>query len=395
MKNFLKKMTLKQKLIVALIIVVILDILDFTLGKLGVCVLFRGEFFCLKLYAFTIVTYKFLNILTNNDKYISKFGTFFLCFSSPVLARINFDLVTLSELFIIFLNKYFDNKNVVQKDEKSKRKNIIFSIIGMILSTIAYVLSSDFSLQFPLIYLFIGLAIWTILKQDKKYWKNSFGIGGIALVVLYVIYFLIGKYTNLYVSASSSNIATSSYLFSFPYSFLMPYTNYGNKVLYYSLLHLFPLPLIMAGIYSFKNDDSKHDSFFITMMAVTVFEIVMTLNTLPNIVKTHTGFAYSNGVDVAFAIGLLNLYILYYMWSNVKEKLFKKKSIGINIVLALVVITNLIPNPFFDRRYLYLFVAITTALEFLAINYTNPKYIKAAMWLFTILTIWGLPALFI
>ena len=122
MKTFLKNKTMKQKIIFALIIAVILDVLDIVLGRLGICVLFRGEFFCLKLCAFTFVTYKFLNLLTNDNKYVSKFGTFFLCFSSVILARINFDLITLGELFIIFLNKYFENKGVVTKDTKIAKK---------------------------------------------------------------------------------------------------------------------------------------------------------------------------------------------------------------------------------------------------------------------------------
>ena len=397
MKTFFKNISLKHKLIIALVVAIILDVLDVVLGKVGICVLFRGEFFCLKLYAFTFVTYKFLNILTNNNKYISKFGTFFLCFSSVVLSRINFDLITLGELFIIFLNKYYDNKNIVKKDinTKSLKKNNAICIIGMILSVIAYILSSEFSLQFSLLYLFVGLTIWTILRQDKKYWKKSFLIGFVSLAILYGIYALIGKYTNLYTLVNSNEANASTNLFSYQYSFLMPYTNYENKIAYYSLIHLFPFPLIMAGIYSFKHDDSKHDSFFITMMLVVALEIMMTLTFVPDVVKLYTGFKYINGIDLAFSIGLLNLYILYYIWSNIKEAFFQKQIYGIYVILAIVVISSFMPNPFFERKYLYLFVAITTALDYMTLNCNNPKYLKITMWLYTILTIWGIPALFI
>ena len=101
MKTFLDKISTKQKIITLLIIAIVLDALDIVLGKMGIFVLFRGEFFLLKLLALIFVTYKFLNILTGENKTIAKFGTFFLCFSTAVLARINFDLITLGELFII------------------------------------------------------------------------------------------------------------------------------------------------------------------------------------------------------------------------------------------------------------------------------------------------------
>ena len=95
MKKFLSKISTKQKMMILLIIAIVLDALDIVLGRMGIVVLFRGEFFLLKLYALVFVTYKFLNILTGENKTIAKFGTFFICFSTAVLARINFDLITL------------------------------------------------------------------------------------------------------------------------------------------------------------------------------------------------------------------------------------------------------------------------------------------------------------
>ena len=84
MKSFFKNLSLKQIVTITLVLAAALDIVDIVLGKLGIFVLFRGNFFALRLYAMIFVTYKFINILTNENKYISKFGTFFICCSTAV-----------------------------------------------------------------------------------------------------------------------------------------------------------------------------------------------------------------------------------------------------------------------------------------------------------------------
>lgn len=397
MKKFLSKISTKQKMMILLIIAIVLDALDIVLGRMGIVVLFRGEFFLLKLYALVFVTYKFLNILTGENKTIAKFGTFFICFSTAVLARINFDLITLGELFVIFLNRFYDNSSVVSKEKNPNTKKVNhICILGMIISAISFIISSDFSLQFSLIYVFIALAIWTILKQDKKIWKKSFLVTFISLIVLYGIYILIGRFTALYgiENQEENNISLTTAMFSYPFSFLMPYTNFANKTSYYSLLNLFPLPLILAGIYSFKNDNSKHDYLFIPMMFVTVFEIVV-FNIMPNVVKVYTGIGYSTIIDIAFAIGLLNMYLLYYIWGNIKETMFKKQIYGIYLILGIVIVMYFAGGMILGRKYMYLYVVIGTLLDFLAINYDKPKYVKATMWIYTILTLWGIPALFL
>ena len=397
MKKFLSKISTKQKMMILLIIAIVLDALDIVLGRMGIVVLFRGEFFLLKLYALVFVTYKFLNILTGENKTIAKFGTFFICFSTAVLARINFDLITLGELFVIFLNRFYDNSSIVSKEKNPNTKKVNhICILGMIISAISFIISSDFSLQFSLIYVFIALAIWTILKQDKKIWKKSFLVTFISLIVLYGIYILIGRFTALYgiENQEENNISLTTAMFSYPFSFLMPYTNFANKTSYYSLLNLFPLPLILAGIYSFKNDNSKHDYLFIPMMFVTVFEIVV-FNIMPNVVKVYTGIGYSTIIDIAFAIGLLNMYLLYYIWGNIKETMFKKQIYGIYLILGIVIVMYFAGGMILGRKYMYLYVVIGTLLDFLAINYDKPKYVKATMWIYTILTLWGIPALFL
>jgi uncharacterized BrkB/YihY/UPF0761 family membrane protein len=266
----------------------------------------------------------------------------------------------------------------------------------MIISAISFIISSDFSLQFSLIYVFFALTIWTILKQDKKKWKKSFLVTFISLVIIYGIYLLIGKFTSLYgiENQEENTISLSTALFSYPLSFLMPYTNFANKMSYYSLLSLCPFPLILAGIYSFKNDNSEHDCLFMPMMFVAAFEIVI-FNIMPSVVKIYTGIGFSTIVDISFAIGLLNLYLIYYIWGNIKEPMFKKPIYGIYLILGIVLVMYYTGGMILEKKYMYLYVAFATLLDYLAINYDNPKYVKATMWMYTILTLWGIPALFL
>ena len=130
------------------------------------------------------------------------------------------------------------------------------------------------------------------------------------------------------------------------------------------------------------------------MMFVTVFEIVV-FNIMPNVVKVYTGIGYSTIIDIAFAIGLLNMYLLYYIWGNIKETMFKKQIYGIYLILGIVIVMYFAGGMILGRKYMYLYVVIGTLLDFLAINYDKPKYVKATMWIYTILTLWGIPALFL
>ena len=89
------------------------------------------------------------------------------------------------------------------------------------------------------------------------------------------------------------------------------------------------------------------------------------------------------------------MYVLYYIWGNIKEPMFKKPIYGIYLVLAIVTGMYFAGGMILEKKYMYLYTVIATLLGYLAINYNKPKYVRATMWIYTILTLWGIPALFL
>lgn len=393
MKN--KKIDTKYILMIIGVIALIVDV---------ICIKFsfwKTDFFCIRLLALLISTNIFLKQLTNNDKVVSKWGTIIIGLSSAVLSGISFDLITFGEIFIIFLNKVTDSEVSKTESEKEKKIKKILYILGMIISAFAYLFKFDLSLEISLGYVFLALAIWVLIKNRKKYklnLKNVFiTIGIVAFITAVSI--LVELNTGLFSQASDvckNNIIGNgiTYNFSYIYNFLLPYKDTGMNSNLASMISVFPVPVILALVYLYKKE--KHEEFLFPMICVITIEFVWSMISLPNIIGNITGLSLVSIKDSTLGVALANVYMFLYMYSNVEEQAVSFTA-AIRLTLLILVMNFFVrlPNAYSAKIYSYIFAIVLTLESFLMLCYTDKKYKKVSLWVMGLLTIIGLPIVFL
>lgn len=393
MKN--KKIDTKYILMIIGVIALIVDV---------ICIRFsfwKTDFFCIRLLALLISTNIFLKQLTNNDKVVSKWGTIIIGLSSAVLSGISFDLITFGEIFIIFLNKVTDSEVSKTESEKDKKIKKILYILGMIISAFAYLFKFDLSLEISFGYVFLALAIWVLIKNRKKYklnLKNVFiTIGIVAFITAVSI--LVEVNTGLFSQASdickNNRIGNGlTYNFSYIYNFLLPYKDTGINSNLASMISVFPVPVILALVYLYKKE--KHEEFLFPMLCVITLEFVWSMISLPNIIGNITGLSLVSIKDVTLGVALANIYMFLYMYSNIEEQALSFVS-SIRLTLVILVLNFFVkmPNAYSAKIYSYIFAIVLTLESFLMLCYTDKKYKKVSLWVMGLLTIIGLPIVFL
>lgn len=393
MKN--KKIDTKYILMIIGVIALIADV---------ICIRFffwKTDFFCIRLLALLISTNIFLKQLTNNDKVVSKWGTIIIGLSSAVLSGISFDLITFGEIFIIFLNKVTDSEVSKTESEKDKKIKKILYILGMIISAFAYLFKFDLSLEISLGYVFLALAIWVLIKNRKKYklnLKNVFiTIGIVAFIAIVSI--LVEVNTGLFSQArdicKNNRIDNGlTYNFSYIYNFLLPYKDTGMNSNLASMISVFPVPVILALVYLYKKE--KHEEFLFPMICVITIEFVWSMISLPNIIGNITGLSLVFIKDATLGVALANVYMFLYMYSNVEEQALSFVS-SIRLTLVILVLNFFVKTPiaYSAKIYSYIFAIVLTLESFLMLCYTDKKYKKVSLWVMGLLTIIGLPIVFL
>lgn len=393
MKN--KKIDTKYILMIIGVIALIVDV---------ICIRFsfwKTDFFCIRLLALLISTNIFFKQLTNNDKVVSKWGTIIIGLSSAVLSGISFDLITFGEIFIIFLNKVTDSEVSKTESEKDKKIKKILYILGMIISAFAYLFKFDLSLEISFGYVFLALAIWGLIKNRKKYklnLKNVFiTIGIVAFITAVSI--LVEVNTGLFSQASdvckNNRIGNGlTYNFSYIYNFLLPYKDTGMNLNLASMISVFPVPVILALVYLYKKE--KHEEFLFPMLCVITLEFVWSMISLPNIIGNITGLSLVSIKDATLGVALANVYMFVYMYSNVEEQAVSFTA-AIRLTLLILVMNFFVrlPNAYSAKIYSYIFAIVLTLESFLMLCYTDKKYKKVSLWVMGLLTIIGLPIVFL
>lgn len=335
----------------------------------------------IKYIALVLVTFFFMQVLTNKNKKISIVGTILVCCSSFIVYRGVPIAIILGELAIVSLDKIFIYKNKILK--------ILFSVI--LLGTLwfygkTYFLEyySEYALNgFTRVILltYLALAIWLIIKNAKELsnWKK------IALSILpfllTVAVFIVARY---YYLPFANDVLDSDnekngllHLFSYGYSMFLPFVDTSKNIAYSSFLSLFPLSLIWAMIYVYKKE--KHLDFLIPMIIAIVCESIFCM------IKTPIYMYYD---CVAGAVGLSCIYLYIYMIANIEENIFKLAD-SAKIVLALLVLYFIMPRPeiFMSKGYMYAISAVITLLYFMFINFADKRYQKV---LLVVLVLWSL-----
>lgn len=352
----------------------------------------------IKFIVLVFVTFFFMQVLTNKNKKLSIVGTILVCCSSFIVYRGIPIAIILGELAIILLDRIFICKNKILKSLFAVVLLIVLWFYGKEYSVGYYRDHISNSFTRVILFTYLALAVWLIIKNTKELSKWKKIVLSILPFILTIAVFII---TRCYYLSYANDILDLDnekngilHLFSYGYSMFLPFTDVGENALYSSFLSIFPLSLILAMIYVYKKE--KHLDFLMPMILVIVMQSIFCMIRIPIL-----EFFYINinmYLDyVAGAIGLSCIYLYIYMFANIDENIFKLAD-SAKISIALLIFYFLVPRPevFMSKGYMYAISAVITLLYFMFINFADKRYQKV---LLVILVLWSListvPVLFV
>lgn len=342
---------------------------------------FAGNF---KLIASLLITYEFFQIITGKKKYLSLIGTILVVASSFVSwwFREAIEIIALGELALISIDKFMNSKELKWK--------IIWTAIFSY-SAISYILILYPAWQVSFGYIFLGLVIWNVIKNFKNYKENNFNkkIDIVCMIcsLVSIIAVCLGTYFTSK-EAITAIINTSypgarqvtgghgiKYLFSYLYSFMLPFRQDFDVMEFASFTSFFPIPLILAFVYLYKKE--KHAEFILPMLIVLVLEIVWCSSGMPAFLAKFTMLSLVPVERCAVAVGLGLIYLYIFMFANVEERFIKQTHAGYIIIAILIVLFFMpVPTVLNTKGNLYIFVMIEALGGFLLLNTGDKNYQK-------------------
>jgi hypothetical protein len=342
-----------------------------------------------KFIVLVVVTFFFMELLTNKNKKISAVGTILVCCSSAIAYEGVVNAIICGEVLIVILEFLMNSKNAILK-------NIALILAGICIGYYKFGIGyygKWHGFEQILIFVYIALAIWVVLKNRKDFKTSIKGVlkvvpgfilGALACALIIYYGYCNGFAGNIVTDNSTKNNGLAQ-LFSYGYSMFLPFVDTGENIAYAGFVSIFPLSLILAMVYAYKNE--KHLEFLMPMIIVIVFESIFCMTA--NSILGNILFISNYYIEMAsLALGLACIYLYIYMIANIDENIFKLTN-SIKIVLALLVLFFLIPKPnvFTSNVYLYVLTMCLTLLYFLFINFADKRYQKL---LLVVLTLWSL-----
>lgn len=371
------------------ILIIVLGILGFFLNDLNIkdWVLTTDKLFCfwwnIKFCALSLISYELLLMITNDKKGLAFIGTLLLVFSGTV--RWNFNVIDsfiIGELIVVVVKKYF-------KTEFFDKKLPIS--IAIILLSICYALTyRPYVISFG--YLFIGLIIWTVLKnRDPKnvVFTNTLILNWVTLILSIVgsvSCFLI--FNNNYIEIDTEGFHGISTLFTYLYNCFLPFSEFEGKELLGSIISIFPIPMIVGLYYMYKKED--HVEFILPVTVLMVFEAIYCISGFPEIINKITFLSDVDPLIVMDAVQISNFFIMFYFLGNVKEELFKiSHSMRITLLVVCFLIFLRFPTVYSTKKYLYFFVCELSLFSFLFLNFSDKRYQKVLLFFLLVVTLIG------
>lgn len=336
----------------------------------------------IKFYLLMLVSYELFLILTENNKNLSILGTIVVTFSGFVTWNFAYiEPLILGELIVVLINKM-----LILENKKYKIICMIFAII----SAICYAFTVlDYAISFG--YVFLALIIWLLIKNRKLITENSSNkILLISSIILSIIGIIILK-NIFYVSITyiaNSNLNGFSELFNYLSNIFLPFTEGNNFNYLGSFISVFPIPMLFALYYLYKND--KHIDFLLPITVVTVLETIYCISGFPEVIEKATFLGNTSQSMCIPAVNFANLLIVFYVLENINEKVFNfTVTIRISIIFSCLFVVVQRPEIFSSIGYLYGYVIQFCLLTFLFLNIDDKKYKNTFIFFLVLITLIG------
>ena len=334
----------------------------------------------LKFYGLLLVTYELFKVITDESQGMSIIGTIVVVFSGAVQWNFNkIDSLIWGELIVVLLNKLLNQEN-------SKNKTLY--IFGIMISIVAYAFTfTGYAISFG--YVFFALTIWILIKNRNDIKNNSVLLVGVTAISIACAVILRIKIPFNYNDVIEPEARGLSILYSYLYNILLPFNNLGEETaLFGSFLSAFPIPMLIALYYMYKNDN--HIEFLLPIVIISVLETVFCMSGLPDVINKITLFSNVSLSRGVAGVSLASVYIMFYMIKHIDKKVFSVTS-AMRVVVVLMIAIGFIgyPENFRTKNYMMLFMIEACLLSFLFLIFHDENYKKTLLFFLCVFALIG------
>lgn len=334
----------------------------------------------IKFYGLLLVTYELFKIITDESQGMSIVGTIVVVFSGAVQWNFNkIDSLIWGELIVVLLNKLLNQEN-------SKNKTLY--IFGIMISIVAYAFTfTGYAISFG--YVFLALIIWILIKNRNDLKNNSVLLVGVTAISITCAVILRIKIPFNYNDVIEPEARGLSILYSYLYNILLPFNNLGEETaLFGSFLSVFPIPMLIALYYMYKNDN--HIEFLLPIVIISVLETVFCMSGLPDVISKITLFSNVSLSRGVAGVSLASVYIMFYMIKHIDKKVFSVTS-AMRVVVVLMIAIGFIgyPENFRTKNYMMLFMIEACLMSFLFLIFHDENYKKTLLFFLCIFALIG------
>lgn len=332
----------------------------------------------MKFFVLLLASYELMQIITNNRN-ISAIGSAIIAISGAI--QWNFEYITpiiIGEIIVVLLNNLLNVKSLKLK---------MINAVGIAFLSFIY-MQTTLSLAIAFLYVWIALAIWLVIKNKENLKENNTIYYFIGTIIISIIGMFVSlKFVDLGFNYDpvEGPRRSASYLFTYVYNILLPFTNMEGKYLYGNFISLFPIPMLVALYYLYKNDD--HTEFLLPITIVAVLETIFCISGFPSIVNKIFGFDNVNVIRATIAVNYVNLLLVFYMISNIDEIFKIRTAVKLTLISACILAFIAYPTAFSSRNYIYVFAAEVCILFLLFYNYGNKKYKRVLLFFMVLFTL--------
>ena len=336
-----------------------------------------------KLLLAILISYELAHIISN-DKMISAFASFIIAFSSYMLTELNLTII-LGELVICLMYKYL---NIGKESKKIKVIYGILFVAAMILYGFSFDLSMVIAFGYVILAMFITFVV--TLKKENKLEKAHF-YSALRLFLICIATIIMFHAIMLESGIEVLGTLDTTYnhmgkIMGYGVSVVETFKPIQNPEIWTSFISIFPMPIIIALVYMYKKEN--HFEFLLPLSIVMVLEVVGCSISLPNGISSLLGFAFVSKEIFAVVIALINVYLMIYIISNLKERAISFIA-SIYIPLIIITVYYFMERPVGMRSQMmyYWFVAIMVVPSLLIANYTDARYKKVFCFITVLLTL--------
>ena len=345
-------------------------------------------FWVLRTLSLFLVTFEFAMLFTNSNKRLSFVAAVMILFA-PIIqwwfaTNGTVELFVYGQLAIILLDKY------MKSDSFKKRCLYLFF---MIICAGGYILILYPAYQIPMFYVFLMLAIYTIVKNKKDFKINPKDV--VSIVIALIIFVMLMGYTYTIakdtISATLGTVYPGNRIETGGKGIRKFITYIDDIFLAYkeeglakptseeaAMFSLFPIGIIMALTYMIKN--KKKDLFFILLLIPYIIFGIFCFIGFPEILSKITLLSYSTTARTILALGYIDVLFLIRSLSIENHNMKTVSAFLLSLLLSflMIAITKFFDSAYVGRILISILFIMCMWLFFFSFKYDS-KYGKYAL----------------